>query len=336
MAASGPGKSGSKTKPVQDEKSLSGGPERIQKLLARAGVGSRREIEGWMEAGRLLVNSRPAEPGQKATTGDQFELDGKVLDVASAAQVVRRVLIYNKPEGEVTSRKDPEGRPTVFDRLPRLKDQRWISIGRLDINTTGLVLFTTDGELANRLMHPSSEIDREYAVRVFGDVDEAMQARLLEGVLLDDGLAKFSDISPAGGSGINRWFHVTLLEGRNREVRRLWESQGVRVSRLKRVRYGPIFLPSRLTLGKWEELQQKDVDILSKVVGLTSVDIPQKTPDEQAEHDRRSRKSPGKSLHRARKGSWQVSDSAPSKPKPKRDERKGSAGTSRPARNNRG
>ncbi|MFO8142320.1 MAG: 23S rRNA pseudouridine(2605) synthase RluB [Marinobacter sp.] len=336
MAASGPGKAGPKTNSAQGDKSLSGGPERIQKLLARAGVGSRREIEGWMETGRLLVNGKPAEPGQKAATDDKFELDGKVLDVSSAAQVVRRVLIYNKPEGEVTSRKDPEGRPTVFDRLPRLRDQRWISIGRLDINTTGLVLFTTDGELANRLMHPSSQIDREYAVRVFGDVDDAMQARLLEGVLLDDGMAKFSDLSPAGGSGINRWFHVTLLEGRNREVRRLWESQGVRVSRLKRVRYGPIFLPSRLTLGKWEELDQKGVDILSKVVGLTAVDIPQKTPGEQAEHDRRLGKSPGKSLQRARRGSWQVSDSAPSKPKSKRDERKGTSGTPRPARNNRG
>lgn len=336
MAASGPGKSDPKTKSAQGDRSLTGGPERIQKLLARAGVGSRREIEGWMETGRLLVNGKPAEPGQKAATDDKFELDGKVLDVSSAAQVVRRVLIYNKPEGEVTSRKDPEGRPTVFDRLPRLRDQRWISIGRLDINTTGLVLFTTDGELANRLMHPSSQIDREYAVRVFGEVDDAMQARLLEGVLLDDGMAKFSDISPAGGSGINRWFHVTLLEGRNREVRRLWESQGVRVSRLKRVRYGPIFLPSRLTVGKWEELDQKGVDILSKVVGLTSVDIPQKTPGEQAEHDRRLRKSPGKSLHHARRSSWQVSDSAPSKPKAKRDERKGTSGPSRPARNNRG
>lgn len=336
MAASSPGKSGSRNKAAQGDKSLTVGPERIQKLLARAGVGSRREIEGWMESGRLLVNGKPAEAGQKATIEDQFALDGKVLDVSSAAQVVRRVLIYNKPEGEVTSRKDPEGRPTVFDRLPRLKDQRWISIGRLDINTTGLVLFTTDGELANRLMHPSSQIDREYAVRVFGEVDDAMQARLLEGVLLDDGMAKFSDIAPAGGSGINRWFHVTLLEGRNREVRRLWESQGVRVSRLKRVRYGPIFLPSRLTLGKWEELDQKGVDMLSKVVGLASVDIPQKTPGEQAEHERRRRKSPGKSLQRARKGSWTVSDSAPSKPKTKRDDRKNSAGSSKPARNNRG
>lgn len=336
MAASSPGKAGSRSKSVQGDQSLLGGPERVQKLLARAGVGSRREIEGWMEAGRLLVNGKPVQAGQKATTEDKFELDGKVLDVASAAQVVRRVLIYNKPEGEVTSRKDPEGRPTVFDRLPRLKDQRWISIGRLDINTTGLVIFTTDGELANRLMHPSSQIDREYAVRVFGEVDDAMQARLLEGVLLEDGMARFSDISPAGGSGINRWFHVTLLEGRNREVRRLWESQGVRVSRLKRVRYGPIFLPSRLTLGKWEELEQKAVDTLSKVVGLASVDIPQKTPSEQAEHDRKRRKNPGKSLQRSRKGTWQVSDSAPAKSKPKRDDRKSSVKTPKPARNNRG
>ena len=246
--------------------------------------------------------------------------------MSSAAEVVRRVLIYNKPEGEVTSRKDPEGRPTVFDRLPRLKDQRWISIGRLDINTTGLVLFTTDGELANRLMHPSSQIDREYAVRVFGEVDDAMIERLKEGVLLEDGMAKFTDISPAGGKGMNQWFHVTLLEGRNREVRRLWESQGVRVSRLKRVRYGPIFLPSRLTMGRWEELDQKGVDALSRAVGLGSVAVPQKTPGEQAAHDRKRRKSPGKSLQRTRKGgSWQVADGAP--PKARSDSRgKPSAG----------
>ncbi|MBW4936357.1 23S rRNA pseudouridine(2605) synthase RluB [Marinobacter sp. F4206] len=299
-------------KPAGD-KASEGGPERIQKLLARVGAGSRREIEGWMEAGRLTVNGHAASLGQKATAEDRFELDGKRLDVSGAADLVRRVLIYNKPEGEVTTRKDPEGRPTVFDRLPRLKDHRWISIGRLDINTTGLVLFTTDGELANRLMHPSRQIDREYAVRIFGEVDDAMIERLMEGVLLEDGMAKFTDISPAGGSGINRWFHVTLLEGRNREVRRLWESQGVRVSRLKRVRYGPIFLPSRLTLGKWEELDQKAVDILSRTVDLATVEIPQKTPNEKAAQDRQRRKSPGRSQKRS--GSrWQVSDSRPPKP----------------------
>jgi 23S rRNA pseudouridine2605 synthase len=289
------------------------GPERIQKLLARAGIGSRREIEGWMDAGRLTVNGLAVAPGQKATVEDRFELDGKRLEVSSASEVLRRVLIYNKPEGEVNTRKDPEGRPTVFDRLPRLKEHRWISIGRLDINTTGLVLFTTDGELANRLMHPSNQIDREYAVRIFGEVDDAMIERLLQGVLLEDGMAKFTDLSPAGGSGMNRWFHVTLLEGRNREVRRLWESQGVRVSRLKRVRYGPVFLPSRLTVGKWEELDQKAVDSLSRSVGLGSVEIPQKTPDEKAAHDRQRRKSPGRSGKKTPGNRWAVSDTKPAK-----------------------
>ena len=294
-----------------DETTVSG-PERIQKLLARAGVGSRREVESWIGAGRLSINGKPVEPGQKATVDDRIELDGKRLDIVAGAELVRRVLIYNKPEGEVTTRRDPEGRPTVFDSLPRLRDHRWIAIGRLDINTTGLVLFTTDGELANRLMHPSRQIDREYAVRVFGDVDEAMVKRLSEGVLLDDGMAKFSDISEAGGKGINQWFHVTLLEGRNREVRRLWESQGVRVSRLKRVRYGPIFLPSRLTVGKWEELDQKAVDSLSKAVDLKPVDIPAKTPSEQKTLDRKRRKQSGTGPRKSGGARWQVDSAGPS------------------------
>ncbi|WP_336368216.1 23S rRNA pseudouridine(2605) synthase RluB [Marinobacter sp. C2H3] len=316
-------------------KAASPEPERLQKLLARAGLGSRREIEGWMEAGRVTVNGDPVQPGHKASPGDRVELDGKVLDLSGAADTHRRVLIYNKPEGEVTTRKDPEGRPTVFDRLPRLADHRWISIGRLDINTTGLVLFTTDGELANRLMHPSGGIDREYAVRIFGEVDEAMIQRLLDGVLLDDGMAKFTDVSAGGGSGMNQWFHVTLVEGRNREVRRLWESQGVKVSRLKRVRYGPIFLPSRLVMGKWEELDQKAVDTLSRAVGLEPVAIPAKTPDQKASQERQRRKSPGpvragsgkgaagignagagksgggKGRSGSKKGSWQVADAKP-------------------------
>lgn len=302
------------TKPVA---ATDPGPERIQKLLARAGAGSRREIEGWMESGRLTVNGQAVEPGQKATVNDRFELDGKRLDVSGAAQVVRRVLIYNKPEGEVTTRRDPEGRPTVFDRLPRVKDLRWIAIGRLDINTTGLVLFTTDGELANRLMHPSHEIDREYAVRVFGEVNDEMIQRLTEGVLLEDGMARFSDISPAGGSGINQWFHVTLMEGRNREVRRLWESQGVRVSRLKRVRYGSIFLPSRLSVGRWEELGQKDVDELSRSVGLTPVAIPTKTPGEQAVQERKRKKQPSRPGKKTTGSKWQVSGTRPETSGPK-------------------
>ncbi len=286
-------------------------PERLQKLLARAGIGSRRAIEELIEAGRISVNGEAAVMGQKASIHDRIELDGRRIDVDAAAQVVRRVLVYNKPEGEVTSRDDPEGRPTVFDHLPRLKDQRWISVGRLDLNTSGLMLFTTDGELANRLMHPSHEIDREYAVRIFGEVDEAMIARLLEGVLLDDGMARFSDISPAGGSGLNRWFHVTLMEGRNREVRRLWESQGVQVSRLKRVRYGPIFLPSRLSVGRWEELGQKAADDLSRSVGLEPVPIPVKTPGERVSQERKRKKQPPKSARRGAGGKWQVSDSKP-------------------------
>ncbi|MGB1950918.1 MAG: 23S rRNA pseudouridine(2605) synthase RluB [Marinobacter sp.] len=311
MASDRPGKPGPKAAPSRNAPSSAGEPERIQKLLSRAGVGSRREVESWMEAGRVTVNGQLPEPGQKVSINDRIDVDGKRLDLTSGSAVVRRVLIYNKPEGEVTTRRDPEGRPTVFDRLPRLKDHRWISIGRLDINTTGLVLFTTDGELANRLMHPSSEVDREYAVRVFGEVTDDMLKRLMEGVLLEDGMAKFSDITPAGGSGINRWFHVTLLEGRNREVRRLWESQGVRVSRLKRVRYGPIFLPSRLTVGKWEELDQKAVDLLSKSVGLESVVIPAKTPDEQAALDRKRNKQPGRPARKSGGRKWEVATSKP-------------------------
>lgn len=286
----------------------SGEPERLQKLLSRAGVGSRREVDAWIQAGRVTVNGEVAQPGDRALASDRIAVDGKPVESRSADAVVRRVLVYNKPEGEVTTRNDPEGRPTVFDRLPRLKDQRWIAVGRLDINTTGLMLFTTDGELANRLMHPSSEIDREYAVRIFGDVDDDMIQRLLEGVLLEDGVAAFSDISPAGGKGQNQWFHVTLMEGRNREVRRLWESQGVRVSRLKRVRYGPIFLPSRLSVGRWEELDQKGLDTLSRAVGLTPVEAPAKTPDEAAEQERRRRKAPSRGNKKPAGGRWQVAD----------------------------
>ncbi|MDX1589706.1 MAG: pseudouridine synthase [Oleiphilaceae bacterium] len=267
-------------------------PERVQKVLARAGVGSRRGVETMMEEGRVLLNGQPVTPGAKVGPEDRLSVDGKPVAMDDAMQPQRRVLVYNKPEGEVTSRNDPEGRPTVFDRLPRIAGQRWIAVGRLDINTTGLLLFTTDGELANRLMHPSYEVDREYAVRIFGEVDEAMEQRLLEGVLLDDGLAKFSDLSQAGGSGTNRWYHVTLLEGRNREVRRLWESQGVKVSRLKRVRYGNIFLPSRLSMGRWEELGQAAVDNLSKRVNLTPVAMPDKTPQEAKDLRRRQNKQP--------------------------------------------
>ena len=289
-------------------------PERLPKLLSRAGVGSRREVDAWIQEGRVMVNAKVAQPGDRALATDRITVDGKAVESRSADAVVRRVLVYNKPEGEVTTRHDPEGRPTVFDSLPRLRDQRWIGVGRLDINTTGLMLFTTDGDLANRLMHPSSEIDREYAVRIFGEVDDAMIQRLREGVLLEDGVAAFSDIAPAGGKGQNQWFHVTLMEGRNREVRRLWESQGVRVSRLKRVRYGPIFLPSRLSVGRWEELDQKGLDDLSLAVGLPSSRLPDKTPGERAEQERRQRKAPSRGNKKSTGGRWQVADQAGPKP----------------------
>lgn len=306
-----------------------GGPERLQKLLSRAGVGSRRQVDAWLQEGRITVNGVVAEPGTRALPTDRITIDGKQVESRTLAEEVRRVLVYNKPEGVVTTRNDPEGRPTVFDRLPRLRDQRWVAVGRLDINTTGLLLFTTDGELANRLMHPSGQIDREYAVRVFGEVDEAMIERLKEGVLLEDGMAMFSDITQAGGTGMNQWFYVTLLEGRNREVRRLWESQGVRVSRLKRVRYGPVLLPSRLSVGKWEEMDQKAVDRLSRAAGLEPVALPGKTPEEQAAQERQRRKQPARGVPRKGGGGkaarWQVADS-----KPERSSRPSAKGRARP------
>lgn len=249
--------------------------EKLQKVLARLGVGSRRDVEVWIAEGRVNVNGSVASLGQRVDSHDAITVDGHLIRREEAAESVRRVLIYNKPEGEVCTRDDPEGRPTIFDRLPRLRTGRWINVGRLDINTTGLLLFTTDGELANRLMHPSYEMDREYAVRVRGEVTEEMIERLLNGVMLEDGPAKFSDIQQApGGEGFNHWYHCVVMEGRNREVRRLWESQGLVVSRLKRVRFGPVFLTSELTMGRYREMDQREIDILSEEVGLKPVALP--------------------------------------------------------------
>lgn len=245
--------------------------ERLQKVLAQAGLGSRRELERWITAGRVAVNGERAELGQRVEASDRVTVDGKKVNLQASPDQEHRVIVYSKPEGVICSRSDPEGRPTVFENLPKLKNQRWISVGRLDINTSGLLILTTDGDLANRLMHPSYEVDREYAVRVRGDVDEAMLQRLKDGVLLEDGMAKFTDIQAAGGDASNQWFHVVLMEGKNREVRRLWESQGVQVSRLKRVRYGCIFLPSRLKIGAWEELNNKEVNELRSLVGMPPV-----------------------------------------------------------------
>ncbi|MND28926.1 23S rRNA pseudouridylate synthase [Pseudomonas sp. JV551A1] len=277
---------------LQDTEITPPSGEKLQKVLARIGVGSRRDVEAWISQGRIKVNGVEATLGQRVDLHDAIAVDGKLIKREEAAEATRRVIMYNKPDGEICTRDDPEGRPTVFDRLPRPKEGRWINIGRLDINTTGLLLFTTDGELANRLMHPSYEMDREYAVRVRGEVDDEMIERLKAGVMLEDGPAKFTDIQKApGGEGFNHWYHCVVMEGRNREVRRLWESQGMVVSRLKRVRFGPVFLNSDLPMGRWREMTQGEIDILAAEVGLQPVALPAMKLKAKDKMERLQRKS---------------------------------------------
>ncbi|ABV86973.1 23S rRNA pseudouridine(2605) synthase RluB [Shewanella pealeana] len=242
--------------------------EKLQKVLARAGHGSRREMEAWIAAGRVSVDGEIASLGDRVESDAKIRIDGRTVSIRSEEDVVCRVIAYHKPEGEICSRKDPEGRPTVFDRLPKTRDSRWVAVGRLDINTSGLLLFTSDGELANRLMHPSNEVEREYAVRTFGEVNDACIQRLRMGVTLEDGPANFDKVKAAGGEGMNKWWHVSLAEGRNREVRRLWESQEVQVSRLIRIRYGMIELPKALPRGGWIELPIEEVNYLRKTAGM--------------------------------------------------------------------
>ncbi|GMG87488.1 23S rRNA pseudouridine(2605) synthase RluB [Biformimicrobium ophioploci] len=272
--------------------------EKLQKVLARAGLGSRREMERAIEAGRVAVNGVVASLGERVVPDDKIELDGRPVNESDVVAERTRVILYNKPVGEICSRHDPEGRPTVYDRLPRLGSGRWISVGRLDFNTSGLLLFTNNGELANRLMHPSSVIDREYLVRIQGDVDEAMKKRLREGVLLDDGMARFTDIVDSGGEGTNRWYYCVVMEGRNREVRRLWESQGVRVSRLKRVRYGSVFIPSHVRVGQWVEMETREINDLLGMAGLNKIrqrPLTQAEKNKKERHERKLRKSPSRS-----------------------------------------
>jgi 23S rRNA pseudouridine2605 synthase len=240
-------------------------PERIQKYLAQAGIASRRQIETWIKAGRITVNGKPVKPGDKISAQDKVRLDGELLHTGDPSGKTR-ILAYHKPAGEVCTRDDEKGRSTVFAALPSIRNGRWVNIGRLDLNTTGLLLFTNDGKLANRLMHPSGEIEREYAVRVFGEVGRDVLKKMLEGVELEDGRAAFDSIHEAGGQGRNHWYHVVLREGRNREVRRLWESQGVTVSRLTRVRFGPYQLPRDLRPGQYHELSRMEVNELLKAV----------------------------------------------------------------------
>ncbi|MDP0588900.1 MAG: pseudouridine synthase [Candidatus Endonucleobacter bathymodioli] len=272
--------------------------EKLQKILAGVGIGSRREMERWITEGRVSINGKKASIGDRAQRRDSISVDGRPVKRDAYNSNNRRVIAYNKPEGEICSRSDSEGRPSIFDKLPHLKGERWIAIGRLDLNTSGLLLLTTDGELANRLMHPSNTIEREYAVRVMGNILPQHIKKLYDGVELDDGPARFTDIVSSGGAGINRWFHVCLAEGRNREVRRLWESQGLTVSRLKRVRFGSTIMPDGLRVGRWKELEKKQVDLLSAQVDLEPVKTYAKKKyelvDKQVSHLKHPRK---KSVH---------------------------------------
>jgi len=245
--------------------------DKLQKVLASLGYGSRRQMEDWIRAGRVRVNGEPAHLGQRVTAEDDILVDGKAPRRRAADWA--RVLVYNKPAGEICTRQDPEGRPTVYRALPPLKRGRWISVGRLDVATTGLLLLTNDGELANRLMHPSTGLDREYAVRVTGELTDAQCQSLVEGVVIDGELHRFSDLQYYDGSGHNHWYHVVLMEGKNREVRRLFESVGLLVSRLKRVRYGPVMLPSTLRRGQVGELSGSEVRSLYRIVGLPEPEV---------------------------------------------------------------
>ena len=279
-----------KTRAINERDSLPryGRADKLQKVLANLGFGSRREAERWIKEGRLTLNGEIAQLGDRVKHGQKIRLDGKPVKLIEQAPV--RVLLYHKPVGEICSRNDPEGRRTVFEQLPRLKSGRWVAVGRLDYKTSGVLLFTTDGALANELMHPSNAIEREYLIRVMGSIDEPILERLKQGVVLEDGVARFSDIQEGGGEGINRFFYVVLAEGRNREVRRLWESQGLIVSRLKRVRFGEVFLPSKLKRGHWIELPQRDVDVIYSMAGLPPRQVTAISRTEREKRDRVSGK----------------------------------------------
>ena len=232
--------------------------ERIQKILANEGIVSRRQAENLIREGRIKVNGQEAILGMSISRSDLIEIDGKAVEISEGTNPLR-VLMYNKKVGEISSTKDPEGRPSVFLALPKISKGKWISVGRLDINTSGLMLFTNNGELANKLMHPSSKIEREYVARIRGQVEPDHIRRLLEGVNLEDGKASFSDIQPGRKGKSNQWFAMVIMEGRTREVRRMWESQGFSVSRLKRVRIGGLFLPANLRQGNYKELAEKEI-----------------------------------------------------------------------------
>lgn len=267
--------------------------ERLHKVLAAAGLGSRREMEDWIRAGRVVVNGEVATVGQTVGPRDRVIVNGKPVRLNLEVQRLPRVLLYNKPEGEIVSYSDPQGRPTVFANLPKMRTAKWLAIGRLDLNSGGLLLFTTSGELANRLMHPRYEVEREYAVRVMGLLTPEQARQLRHGVEIDGTLAKFEDIVDQGGEGANHWYHVVIKEGRNREVRRMFDAVGLMVSRLTRVRYGSLRLPPRLKRGNFLELEREAVAALLKQVGMDAGE-PERRSARQA-RSARSSKSTGPS-----------------------------------------
>ncbi len=250
-------------------------PQRLHKLLALAGLGSRRDMEELIASGRITINGQVAQVGAAVVPTDVVRLDSRPLHLPFEAEMPQ-VLLYHKPEGEIVSQDDPEKRATVFDKLPRVRGAKWIAIGRLDINTSGLLIFTTSGELANHFMHPRYEVEREYAVRIFGELTEGQMLQLTQGIELEDGPASFDSIHPQGGEGANHWYQVTLREGRNREVRRLFEAFQMPVSRLMRVRFGPVSLPPRLKRGQMLKLEPKEIAGLLEWAGLPVPKIPVK------------------------------------------------------------
>ena len=237
---------------------------RIHKILADHGIGSRRGIESLIRQKKVLVNGQLAIIGQLVSEKDTFEIEGRSIKLLKKDPAKRRVLMYNKKVGEISSRNDPDHKKTIFDSLPKLRSGRWVSVGRLDINTSGLILFSNDGSFANNLMHPSSNIEREYVARVHGHVSEKIVNNLIKGVKLEDGFAKFSDVQSGRKGKTNQWFAMVIMEGRSREVRRLWESQGLEISRLKRVRYGNLFLPATLKQGAFKELTKSEISSLER------------------------------------------------------------------------
>ena len=256
--------------------------DKLHKLLARTGISSRRKIERKIIQGRVVVNGVVAQIGDRACITDTITIDGRIYSNYASIGVLPRVIMYHKPDGEICTMYDPKGRKLVFDSLPRLKVGRWIMIGRLDINTSGLLLFTTDGELASRLMHPFYEIEREYLVRIFGEIRDNIFHKLKDGVILEDGVSKFNQICFFGGKGMNKWYRVTLSRGRKREIRRMFDAVGVKVSRLIRVRYGDVQLPKSLISGKSKELLPKSINFLRQSVGMEYFHFPKKLTDKSS------------------------------------------------------